>query len=149
MMLDRDKERCFELAHLLLGKAANIRDIEEVVASVSTFEEFRVALVLKYEDADPRAREVADTWRKLVDGRLNAGHINDLAHTGEVLALKRSEMEEMLRANTREMLEKFKAIDGLATVQAEMRERLSEVNDMIDKFRQQSARIERIVVPEK
>jgi hypothetical protein len=148
-MLDRDKERCFELAHLLFGKTSNNRDIEDVIASVSTFDEFRIALILKYEDADPRAREVADTWRRLVDGRLNAGHINDLAHTAEILALKRSEMEEMLRANTREMLEKFKAIDGLATVQAEMRERLSEVNDMIDKFRQQSARIERTVLSEK
>lgn len=146
-MLDHDKEQCFEFAHLLLGKLASNKDIESLTATVSSFDEFRVALVLKYENADQRARVVTDAWRKKIDAKINAGHINDLTHTGEVLALKRSEMEQQLRSGTLEMLEKFKALDGLATLQADMRTRLSEVNDLIDKFRQQSARIESVQLP--
>ena len=148
-MLDHDKEQCLEFAHLLLGKLASNNDIESLTAAVSSFDEFRVALVLKYEDTDQRARAVADAWRKRVDEKINAGHINDLTHTGEVLALKRSEMEQQLRGNTLEMLEKFKALDGLATLQANMRVHLSEVNDLIYKFRQQSARIESVQLPTK
>lgn len=148
-MLDHDKEKCFEFARLLLGKLGSSKDIDSLTAAVSSFDEFRVALVLKYEDTDQRARAVADAWRKKVDEKINAGHINDLTHTGEVLVLKRSEMEQQLRGNTLEMLEKFKALDGLATLQAAMRERLSEVNDLIDKFRQQSARIENVQLPTK
>ena len=147
-MLENENSQCFKIAQLLLGGLVFREDIESLAATVSSFDELCIALVLRYEGEDTRASAVADVWRKRVRVEMDANHINDLVHTGEVLAIKRTELEQKLLEATREMLDNLKVIDGMATRQAEMRERLSEVNDLIVKFRQQSAFIEAVVLPE-
>ena len=147
MMLEDEQGRCFAFAQILLGKLANKDDIETLTATVSSLGEFCVALVLRYEDDDPRACEVAEVWRKRVGEAMNDNHVNDLVHTGEILAMKRTELEQKIHEATKEMLEKLKVIDGLATIQAEMRERLSEIDDLIVKFRLQYARFDGVALP--
>lgn len=148
-MLEDEKSHYLSIAQLLLGSLVFGEAIETLAATVSSVDEFCIALVLRYEGDDTRARAVADAWRKRAREEMDATHINDLVHTGELLAIKQTELEQKLREATREMLDNLKVIDGMATRQAEMRERLSEVNDLVVKFRQQSAGIEAVVLPER
>lgn len=142
MMIERDRERCAELARLLLGAKAPKKQVDELVENSDSYEEFRILLVLDFESSSPEAKAVADHWRERVRERRTRSDGNDLMHTAELLALKHDELQQKLTQATADMLEKLRAIDTLATVQADMRERLSEIGDLVEEFRERARRAE-------
>ena len=142
MMIERDRERCAELARLLLGAKAPKTKVDELVENSDSYEEFRILLVLDFESSSPEAKAVADHWRERVRERRTRSDGNDLMHTAELLALKHDELHQKLTQSTADMLEKLRAIDTLATVQADMRERLAEIGDLVEEFRERARRAE-------
>jgi hypothetical protein len=142
MMIERERERCAELARLLLGAKMPKKLLDELVEKSDSFEEFRILLVLESEAGTPEAKAVADHWRERVRERRTRSDGNDLMHTAELLALKHDELQQKLTQATADMLEKLRAIDTLATVQADIRERLSEIGDLVEEFRERARRAE-------
>lgn len=140
MMIETDRERCAELARLLLGAKAPKKKVDELVENSDSYEEFRILLVLDFESTTPEAKAVTDHWRERVRERRARSDGNDLMHTAELLALKHDELQQKLTQATADMLEKLRAIDTLATVQADIRERLSEIGDLVEEFRERARR---------
>ena len=79
-----------------------------------------------------------------IDATAKRSDANELMHASELLASKQSEIQQNLRDSISETLHQLKAVDSMATLQVNMRNRLTEINEMVNQFRQQIANNERI-----
>ena len=141
-MNDLDKRRCLEFAQLVLGRAARKSEVDTTAENCESFAEFRIALVLQHEGSLAVAKKVTARWRESLQKHHTSSNGNDLMHTAELLAMKHSEIEQQLRVSTADMLDKLRAIDTLATAQAQMRTRLSEIGDLVYQFRSQITQLD-------
>ncbi|AGX88345.1 hypothetical protein [Candidatus Symbiobacter mobilis] len=133
-MIDNHKKLCREFSQLIFGKLKDKDEVEKLMDCYETFGEFRVAFILKYEDSVIAFRKIASKWRDSIRCHQVAIDANDLTRTMELLSLRQSDIEQSLRESTALMLDKFKEIDTLTTLQINMRDRLIEMQNWITQF---------------
>ncbi len=129
---------------MLFGKSLKRRDVEDLLKLCSSFEEFRVRVVLTFSKATEAAKKVAAHWRATAVKEVDSPDANILLHMLEKLSQKQNDLERKMRDATAELLDKLKAIDTAATAQAEWRTNIDDIRSQVSAMRKRLDHVEEI-----
>jgi predicted nucleic acid-binding Zn-ribbon protein len=136
-MDETQRRRCSEFARLLFGRSLKSGDIEGLAKQCSSYEEFRIRLVLQLSISNEVSQRIATRWRDALKKSDDTVDANVLLHMLEALADRQAGLEQQMRQANVELLDKLKAIDGAASAQAVLRTNLEEYRAQIAAIRAQ------------
>ena len=145
-MNESELSQCEQYSQVLFGKSLKRRDIEDLVKLCSSFEEFRVRVVLKFSPKTEAAKKVAANWRESAVEEVDSPDANILLHMLENLSQKQNDLDRKMRDAAAELLDKLKAIDTAATAQAEWRTNIEDIRSQVSALRKRLDHVDEIPV---
>jgi hypothetical protein len=134
-MNESELARCAQYTQILFGKSLKSRDADDLVSVCSSFDEFRIRLVLKFSQKTEALKKVAAHWRASAVKEDKSPDANIMLHMLENLSRKQSDLELKMRDTSAELLAKLQAIDSVATAQAEWRNSIDEIRTQLTLLR--------------
>jgi hypothetical protein len=134
-MNESELARCAQYTQILFGKSLKSRDADELVRLCSSFDEFRIRLVLKFSQKTEALKKVAAHWRASAVKEDKSPDANIMLHMLENLSQKQSDLELKMRDTSAELLAKLQAIDSVATAQSEWRNSIDEIRTQLTLLR--------------
>jgi hypothetical protein len=134
-MNESERARCAQYTQILFGKSLKSRDADDLISLCSSFDEFRIRVVLEFSQKAEALKKVAAHWRGSAVREDKAPDANIMLHMLENLSQKQNDLERKMRDTSAELLAKLQAIDGVATAQAEWRNSIDEIRTQITVLR--------------
>src|SRR5260370_37900327 len=108
-MNESELARCAQYTQILFGKSLKNRDADDLISLCSSFEEFRVRIVLKFFQKAEALKKVAAHWRDSAIKEDNSPDGNIMLHMLENLSQKQKDLERKKLDPSAELFEKLQA----------------------------------------
>jgi hypothetical protein len=143
-MNESELARCAQYSQILFGKSLKSRDADDLVSLCSSFEEFRIRVILQFSQKAEAPRKVAAHWRASAVKEDGSPDANITLHMLENLSQKQNDLERKMRDTSAELLAKLQAIDSVATAQGEWRSSIDEIRTQIAVLRNRLDQVDEV-----
>lgn len=133
-MTSEDEARAKKLFEILLGRSGKKEQLQALLKQAESFADFRVLLIDKYEGSG-LLTEIAQSWRRRVATLTSETDDRELMHDLEILSLKQTQVEKLLRASEASLVDNLRAVDNSATQLATLGKEVREIRAAISECR--------------
>jgi uncharacterized membrane-anchored protein YhcB (DUF1043 family) len=145
-MNESELARCAQYNQILFGKALKRRDADDLISLCSSFDEFRIRVVLEFSQKAEALGKVVAHWRASAVKESKSPDASITFHMLENLSQKQNDLERKMRDTSAELLAQLQAIDSIATAQGEWRTSIDEIRTQITVVRNRLAHLDEVPV---